>query len=126
MSSSVERAEVVRLAGDGGDPVYEGILRQSVHGERMTASHYVMQPGGRFPDHKHDQEQMAFVLKGSMRFRVEGRPFRVDAGSMIVIQPNAVHDASAGDQGAELVSFVAPARRGDDDYQVLEENHERG
>lgn len=126
MSSSVERAQVVRLAGDAGESVYEGIVRQSVHGARMTASRYIMQPGGRFPDHKHDQEQMAFVLKGSMRFRVEGTPFRVEAGSMIVIEPNAVHDASAGDEGAELVSFVAPARRGDDDYQVLERNQERG
>lgn len=126
MSSSADRTEVVLLAGGTGETVYEGIVRQSVHGARMTASHYIMQPGGRFPDHKHDQEQMAFVLKGSMRFRVEGRPFRVDAGSMIVIEPNAVHDASAGDEGAELVSFVAPARRGDDDYQVLEEDHESG
>ena len=100
--------------------MYEGIVRQSVHGERMTSSHYVMQPGGRFPFHEHDQEQMAFVLEGSIDFRVEGKPFHVAAGSMIVIEPNVAHDATAGDEGAEIVSFVAPARRGDDDYKVLE------
>jgi len=113
-------AEVVPLRGGEGARVYEGLVRQTVHGERMTASHYVMQPGSRFPEHKHDQEQMALVLVGHVNFHVEGRTFRVDAGYLIVIEPNVVHDAESGKDGAEIVSFVAPARRGDDDYEVVE------
>ena len=90
------------------------------HGERMTVTRYRFGKSGRFPLHRHDQEQFVYVVSGSIVFTVEGTPYPLSGGSMLLIGPRKVHEATAGGEGAEVVSVVTPARREDDAIEVLE------
>lgn len=102
------------------EDVYPGVRRWTASGQRMTLTFYRFAPGATFPLHHHAQEQLAVVLRGWVVFhnaatRVTCRPHQV-----MVIPPDEPHAAMAGDEGAEVASVVAPARRGADDYVVGE------
>jgi quercetin dioxygenase-like cupin family protein len=96
-------------------------LRKTVlNGKRMTVTRYRFGGGGRFPLHSHDQEQVTYVISGTMTFIVEGVEHVVGAGSMIIIPPLARHEAQAGAAGAEVLSVVAPPRTDERDISILE------
>jgi quercetin dioxygenase-like cupin family protein len=100
--------------------VYPGVRRRTVSGERMTLSTYRFDPGGRFPKHSHAQEQVALVTEGSVTFASPAQTITLWAGDTLVIPPAVAHDATAGEQGALVISVVSPARQSADDYTVEE------
>ncbi len=100
------------------EEVYPGVRRQTVGAARMTMTRYVFAPGGRFPVHHHDQEQLTLVLDGELDFTLGERTIRLRAQQLLVIPPNLPHEAVGGPAGATAVSVVAPARRGLSDYVV--------
>jgi quercetin dioxygenase-like cupin family protein len=102
------------------DEVYPGVRRRVVGGERMTLTTYEFGPGGRFPMHSHPQEQMVLVRKGSITFANGTQSITLLPNHALVIPPGVSHDATAGDDGALLVSVVAPARRSMADYTIEE------
>lgn len=95
------------------------LRRKRVDGTRMTVTRYSFGANGRFPDHRHDQEQIAYLLSGRLVFTVEGRDYGLEPGDLIVIPAGSRHSALAGSQGAEVLSVVSPARRGEDDIELL-------
>lgn len=95
-----------------------GVRRRVVQGERMTLLTYRFDPGGRFPRHRHAQEQMVLVLEGSVTFASPDRAVMLDAGDALVIPPDLPHEAVAGPAGAALVSVVAPARAAEGGYTL--------
>jgi len=102
----------------GWDETYPGVWRQTASAQRMTLTLYRFDPGAAFPMHRHDQEQLAFVLRGSVEFQNTRARMTCRANELIFIPPNELHSATAGPEGAEVVSVVSPARRGTDDYTV--------
>jgi quercetin dioxygenase-like cupin family protein len=100
------------------EEVYPGVRRQTVGGARMTMTRYVFSPGGRFPTHRHDQEQVTLVLEGELAFTVGERTVRLRPEQLLVIPANVPHEAVGGPAGATAVSVVAPARRSSTDYVV--------
>ncbi|MGH2361435.1 MAG: cupin domain-containing protein [bacterium] len=102
------------------EEVYPGVRRRIVGAERMTFTTYRFAPGGRFPKHSHPQEQIVLVQEGSMTFVSPDQTVTLTPGSLLVIPPNAPHEARAGSAGASLMSVVAPARQSATDY-VIEE-----
>lgn len=87
----------------------------------MTIFHYQFDPRGRFATHRHDQEQITYVVGGLLTFVVEGATSVLGPGDLIVIPAGAVHEATAGLQGAEALSIVSPARRNAADLEFLEQ-----
>ena len=102
------------------EEVYPGARRRIVGAERMTFTTYRFTPGGRFPRHSHAQEQVVLVQEGSMTFVSSGQTVTLTPGHLLVIPPNVPHEATAGPNGAALVSVVAPARQSATDY-IIEE-----
>ena len=100
------------------EEVYPGVRRQTVGAARMTMTRYVFAPGGRFPTHRHDQEQLTLVVDGELELTVGERVVRLHSEQLLVIAPDVPHQAVGGPGGATVVSVVAPARRGPTDYVV--------
>ena len=107
--------------GDAGwEEVYPGVRRWTAGGQRMTLTVYQFDPGATFPLHHHAQEQLALVLRGSVIFHNAATHVTCRSQQLMIIAPDEPHAAMAGDEGAEVASVVAPARRGADDYIVEE------
>jgi quercetin dioxygenase-like cupin family protein len=73
----------------------EGVARRFVCGERITVAQFELKKGSLVPEHSHDNEQISYVLEGTLRFALDGRPLDVSAGEMLVIPPNVLHSAEA-------------------------------
>lgn len=99
----------------------DDLLRKKVvDAERMTATRYSFAPGGRFPHHTHPEEQLTYLLTGSVTFTVDGDDHVLEPGDLIVIPPGVPHDATAGSRGAEVLSLVSPRRGAGETITVLE------
>lgn len=94
--------------------------RQVTQGQSMTVTRYRFSPAGRFPLHRHEQEQFVYCVTGSLVFHVEGRTHPIAQGDTLLIAAMKVHDAVAEAHGAEVVSVVAPARPTDSAIEVFE------
>jgi quercetin dioxygenase-like cupin family protein len=101
-----------------GEEVYPGVWRWTAGGRRMTLTLYRFAPGATFPLHHHAEEQLALVLRGRVVFHNAAARLTCRARQAILIEPDEPHAATAGDEGAEVVSVVSPARRQADDYVV--------
>lgn len=102
------------------EEVYPGVRRRIVGAERMTFTTYRFAPGGRFPKHRHVQEQVVLVQEGSVTFVSQDQTVTLTPGGLLVIPPNVPHEARAGSAGASVMSVVAPARQSATDYRVEE------
>ncbi len=45
--------------------------------------------------HKHESEQLSYILKGALRFTLKDREVLVNAGEVLVIPSNVEHAAEA-------------------------------
>jgi len=111
----------IELGAAAEEEIYPGIQRWMGSGRRMTVTRYRFSPGAIFPMHHHDQEQIAVVLEGSVAFHHAALRITIGAWQMIVIDPNEPHTATAGPQGATVLSIVSPARQHAQDYVMGEE-----
>lgn len=100
----------LRLEEQEWEQVDPKLRKRAVHADLMTLTRYSFEPGGRFPHHVHDQEQLTYVLAGEVTFRVDGVDHELSAGGLVVIPSSVPHSAEAGTEGAEVLSVVAPAR----------------
>ncbi len=119
--TSVADARSVKLDELGWESIDAKLRKCVVDGERMTLTRYSFDPGGRFPHHVHDQEQLTYVLFGNITFLIDGVGHDLDAGSLVVIPASVPHSAEAGPKGAEVLSVVSPARTGAHGVEMLEE-----
>ncbi|MDR7554945.1 MAG: cupin domain-containing protein [Armatimonadota bacterium] len=113
-----EALQLVALAALPWATVYPGVRRRQVDAARMTMTLYRFDPGGRFPLHRHPQEQLVVVLEGALTFTGAGQAVTVVPEHVLVVPPDVPHEAVAGPAGALVVSVVAPARRSATDYVV--------
>jgi quercetin dioxygenase-like cupin family protein len=101
------------------ESLHEGIGRQAIHTEKMTLARIHLRQGVVVPRHEHENEQVAMVLEGRMRFDVDDEEIDVGPGESIVFGPNVPHRAEALEDSLVLDVF-SPVRedwiRGDDAY----------
>lgn len=93
----------------------ETVRGRSVDGERVTLALVELAPDAIVPEHRHENEQMGMVVRGSITFTVGGETRRLGPGGTWRIPSNAIHDAVAGPAGALVVDIFAPARTDWDD-----------
>ena len=62
-----------------------------------------MEPGAATPPHRHDCEEVVIVEQGTGRLLIGGEAHAFDAGSVLVIPPNADHQI-VNDGGAPLTT----------------------
>jgi quercetin dioxygenase-like cupin family protein len=85
------------------------IDRQFVYGERAMLARIVLRKGAVVPEHSHENEQIAYVLEGALRFTMgDGRIITVGAGQVLVIPSNMPHKAEALEDTIDLDVFTPP------------------
>lgn len=84
--------------------------------ERFTKRRFVLETGGRIPEHRHDDiEHEQFVVSGSMTLGLNGETYRAESGDAIFIPAETRHwYENDGDEPCVFLCTVPVT----DDYQT--------
>ena len=95
------------------------LSRKLVVGKNEMLGLVTLKKGAVVVAHKHESEQITFVLKGALKFRVEGREIVVREGELLHLPSDMEHSATALEDTLDLDIF-SPIRRdwleGSDNY----------
>ncbi|MEI6667388.1 MAG: cupin domain-containing protein [Acidobacteriota bacterium] len=86
------------------------ITRKVISGEREMLATVYLKGGAVVPTHEHESEQVSYVLKGALRFDINGSAFVVRAGEVLCIPSRVAHGAEALEDTVELDVF-SPIRQ---------------
>ena len=90
--------------------IWDGVTAQAVEGERTTLAVVDLEPGSTVPEHRHANEQLGILIRGSMRFQIDGETRDLSAGDTWRILGEVPHAVTAGADGALAVECFTPAR----------------
>jgi quercetin dioxygenase-like cupin family protein len=91
------------------EKITEMISQKIVAGERQMLAQIYLKRGALVPMHRHDSEQMTYILQGALRFVVGGEEIIVREGEVLHIPSGTPHQAEALDDTFELDVF-SPVR----------------
>ena len=75
--------------------VVQGVTGYYVHGDKHSLGYVELKKGSIVPDHKHMQEQITFMLKGTLDMVIDGKPYSLTEGTYYIIRSNVTHSAVA-------------------------------
>ena len=87
-----------------------GITARAVEGERITMAVVDIEPDAALAEHKHENEQLGFVISGSFTIRIGSEERELRAGDTYAIPSNVPHEAHAGPDGCTVADVFAPVR----------------
>jgi quercetin dioxygenase-like cupin family protein len=90
--------------------IWNGVLARPLHAERVTIGFVDIDPGVLVPEHRHDNEQVGFVQRGSVTMTIAGQARELQVGETYSIAGGIPHSAKAGPDGASVVDVFAPVR----------------
>lgn len=90
--------------------IWSGAVARAVHGERVTVAVVELEPDQEVPEHHHENEQVGFVLRGSITMTIAGDARKLQVGETYVIPSDVPHSGTAGPDGATVVDVFAPIR----------------
>ncbi len=99
--------------------IWPGVVGRLVKGRNLTVGVVEVEPGGVVPEHHHPQEQIGFVIEGSVRCRCGGEERELGPGDVYHIVDDVPHEFTAGPSGAVLADLFAPPRGDWDALEVL-------
>jgi len=88
----------------------EGIAARAVNGERLTIAVVDLEPNAVLPEHRHENEQLGFIVRGSMTMRIGNEVLELHAGDTYAIPSEVEHGAAAGPEGCTAADVFAPVR----------------
>ncbi len=95
---------------EGFKTVLPGVrLKTLTHGERTLFSEFRFDKGAVVPVHTHVHEQTGYVVKGEMRFTVDGQVIIAKAGDCWNLPSNVPHGAVALEESV-VVEVFSPVR----------------
>jgi quercetin dioxygenase-like cupin family protein len=101
----------LRWSDTPAEPVLPGIERRVVHGDQQSMVQYLYAPGSVFPRHAHPQEQITLVVRGRIRFDLDGSSVELGPGEVAVIPGGTPHGAEViGDDEVETYNALSPRR----------------
>jgi len=90
--------------------IWDGALGRVVNGDRVTIGFVEIDPNAQVPEHRHENEQVGFVLRGSVTMVVDGQARELRVGETYTIASQVPHSATAGADGVSVVDVFAPVR----------------
>jgi quercetin dioxygenase-like cupin family protein len=87
------------------------LARRLITGERMMLAHIYLERGAIVPKHAHENEQLTYLLEGSMRFwfgEDESQIVDLAAGEVLHIPSNLAHKAEALEKSLDVDIFCPP------------------
>jgi quercetin dioxygenase-like cupin family protein len=73
------------------ETVAPSIHRRFVTGDRMTVARFELKKDGVVPSHSHENEQITCVLRGALRFDIDGRQLVVRQDEVLQIPGGVEH-----------------------------------
>jgi quercetin dioxygenase-like cupin family protein len=77
------------------DKVTEMVARKAIVGARQTLAQSYLKAGAIVPLHSHPDEQMIYVLQGTLNVFVDGETVTVGEGHVMLVPAGAPHQAEA-------------------------------
>ncbi len=90
--------------------IWQGVIARAVQGERITLAVIDLDPDTAVPEHRHGNEQVGIVLKGTITMTVAGESRELRPGETYVIPGDVPHAAQTGSEGATVVDVFTPIR----------------
>ena len=90
--------------------IWDGVLARPLNGERVTVGFVDLDPDILVPEHRHENQQVGFVLRGSITMVIAGESRELSVGGTYTIASQVPHSARAGAGGASVVDVFAPIR----------------
>ncbi|HEV3462254.1 MAG TPA: cupin domain-containing protein [Candidatus Dormibacteraeota bacterium] len=90
--------------------IWDGVLARTVNGDRLSIGFVDIDPNMLVPEHRHENEQVGFVLRGSVTMVVDGQARELRVGETYTIASQVPHSAKAGVDGVSVVDVFAPVR----------------
>ena len=84
------------------------IDREMLTGQNLMLARVLMKKGAHVPLHHHHNEQVTYILEGSLKFRIDGKEIVVKAGEVLCIPSNMPHEAWALEDTIDLDVFNPP------------------
>lgn len=107
LAQTPSQAAAQALPGIGRTDLVKSDL--SIPGREAIQVRVTIPAGVTAPRHKHPGEEIAYVLKGTLEYRLDGKPpVRVNAGEALFIPSGAVHSAAnvGSGEAIELATYV--------------------
>src|SRR4051794_35506988 len=83
----------------------DSISRKVITGEKAMVAQVFIAKGGIVPLHHHEAEQITYILKGALHFKLEGREVTVHEGEVLHIPSYVPHEAVALEDTIDLDIF---------------------
>lgn len=87
-----------------------GIKRQMVVGQKVMICRFTFDPFVVTDEHTHPHEQITMVVKGKVKFIIDGNVVVVTAGDVLYFPPNNRHGATMLDDEVVLIDIFSPIR----------------
>jgi quercetin dioxygenase-like cupin family protein len=88
----------------------QGITARAIEAEKMTIAVVDLDASAALPEHRHENEQLGFVIAGTITMTIGGEKRELHAGDMYAIPSDVPHSAVAGPEGAVVADVFAPPR----------------
>ena len=105
------QATLYRLEDMPREEVKDGLHRRLITTDRMMLAHVYLQPGCVVPKHSHENEQLTYIIEGTLRFWLgedESEVLDVHAGEVLHIPSWLPHKAEALDTVVDVDIFCPP------------------
>jgi quercetin dioxygenase-like cupin family protein len=97
--------DLARLNKIKGGPDYSSVEGGCVEGDRMIVALMRMPAGTGAEAHSHPNEQWIYILEGTFKGEVAGKPFEAKPGSVVYVPSNTIHSGKATPE-ADVVFFT--------------------
>ncbi|MGH7910121.1 MAG: cupin domain-containing protein [Candidatus Dormibacteraceae bacterium] len=97
--------------------IWPGVVGRLVKGRNLTVGVVELEPGALVPEHHHPQEQIGFVIQGTITSRCAGEERALGPGGVYRFTDDQPHEIRAGSEGAVVADLFAPPRA---DWDALE------
>jgi quercetin dioxygenase-like cupin family protein len=98
------------------------ISRKIITGEKAMIAQVFLKKNAIVPEHRHDSEQITYILEGALKFELEGREVVVHKGEVLRIPSDVPHSAVALEDTVDLDIF-SPIRK---DWLAKDDAYLRG
>ena len=90
--------------------IWDNVIGRVVRSELITLAVVELAPNSVVPAHQHVNEQLGFVITGSLEFTVDGETRKRSPGETWRILANVPHQVAVGPDGAVVVEVYSPVR----------------
>ena len=93
------------------EPLKPGLTRRLISGDKVMLTHVYFEKGTEVPQHRHDNEQITYILEGTLQFffgKNGEEELTIRAGEVVVIPSDLPHRAVALEDTLDVDVFAPP------------------